>query len=421
MKPPADNTAGTGQLATLNAIGKSVTSSLNLVTVLDRVLHEMPTLIDADGVAVLIHRPPFLDFAAVSGPAAEHLQDLRMPASEGVAGHVLMTGQPEYVTGAEADRAIYRAVETSAFRTRSLIAVPLELGGETIGVLEVASGQANAYDASDLRLVEAIGQWVAIAVRNARLFGDLAEALATEQELRERLVLAGKLTATGRMVASVAHELNNPLQILGNSLFLAQERIDDPASVARFLDLARDEVRRLTGLVARLRQLYRPENADVDAVIDVARLLTDVYALAGAHLRKHGVRWRLVTAQSGIFVRGSADQLKQVFLNLCLNAVDAMLPDGGHLNVSITPQVDDTVRVDVSDTGAGIPPDQIDALFDPFYTTKTGGMGLGLSISFDIVSYHAGHIDVHSTPGQGSTFSVTLPMAQRTHPEDCDG
>ncbi len=247
---------------------------------------------------------------------------------------------------------------------------------------------------------------------------DITDRKRVEQALeeeRQQLIQSEKFTAMGRLLASITHELNNPLQTIKNCLFLCQSDLPPYSPVIEFLNMATSETERLANLVAQLREVYRPRQAGQTTPVQIPALLSDVHKLLGTHIRDRHVQWIQDTANnvdlSRLIVNGNADQIKQVFLNIGMNAIEAILPEGGKLMVDIMLSKDDRqVGVKFQDTGPGIPAEEIPKIFEPFHTTKSKGLGLGLPICYDILQRHNGNITVESQPGQGAVFTVWLPL-----------
>ncbi len=334
-----------------------------------------------------------------------------MPVEGSIAGQVLQEGQAILVPDVRKETLFYRAIdEITGFTTRSVLGVPLLTKEEAIGVIE-AVNKPGGFTAGDVRLLESVAASATVAIQNARLHEDLRRQLEELKRTQTQLIQAAKLAAIGELTAGVAHELNNPLTaVLGfASLLLQQTADDDPArqdlaTIVSEASRARDIVRRLMDFARQ----SEPRRQRVDLNLTVQETL----ALIRQHMEKKGVLLEESYAPNLPWLRLDVGQMKQVFFNLITNAYQAM-PHGGKLSVSTTRQ-GDKVAVHIADTEVGIPPEHLERIFDPFFTTKTAdqGMGLGLSVSLGIVQSHGGSIEVESTVGQGSVFTVWLPIEE---------
>jgi PAS domain S-box-containing protein len=238
-------------------------------------------------------------------------------------------------------------------------------------------------------------------------------ALLQEREMRARLVRNEKLAGMGRVIAAVTHELNNPLQIIRNYLYLAEHEFAPGAAGQMYLETAASEISRISSLVAQLREVYRVPAPQTLLPVNLFVLLEEIHGLLEPELRAQQVQWRLASQLATAWADGRADELKQVFLNLIQNAMEAMRPTGGTLSVAIIPAEDPSrIGVTFRDTGPGLAPESISQLFEPFFSTKRSGLGLGLSICNEIVKRHRGEIAVASPPGQGAAFTVWLPTTR---------
>jgi signal transduction histidine kinase len=220
-----------------------------------------------------------------------------------------------------------------------------------------------------------------------------------------------KLAATGQLVAQLSHELNNPIHNVQNSLEVIRRRLPEADERRAFLDMARAEIERMSRLTRQLLDFHRPVRPAF-ADVDVMRLLEDTLAMSQRELQDARVITQVTCAEDVPLIRASADHVRQVFLNLAINAVEAM-PDGGRLTVDITRE-GDAVAIRIADTGVGIPANARSKIFDAFFTTKgaMSGVGLGLSVTWGIVRDHHGTIDVSDAPGGGAVFTVRLPVHQ---------
>jgi hypothetical protein len=232
----------------------------------------------------------------------------------------------------------------------------------------------------------------------------------TERRLAQAaLIEAEKLTTIGRMAASLAHEINNPIQSVVGCLGLAMELQEEGEDASRFMDVAMDELTRAARIVRRLRDLGKQSDSGREAA-DVNRLVDKVLVLTQKQAENHlvDVDWAPNRKLPEILL--NPDQIQQVFLNLVLNAIEAM-PDGGTLTIRTQETANpDGIKVQFKDTGIGIGQDTQEKLFEAFQSTKDLGLGLGLFVSKKIVHQHSGHISVTSELGEGSTFTIWLPL-----------
>jgi signal transduction histidine kinase len=213
----------------------------------------------------------------------------------------------------------------------------------------------------------------------------------------------------GRLTASVAHELNNPLQAIQGALFLIRQEQGLSEQGLRDLDVILTEVERMAKLINQLRETYQPPSREELSPESLNRLVEEVRALIENHLNRNRVAFTFTPDDGLPQIPLNRDQIKQVLLNLCFNALEAM-PEGGDLDLrTLHDPGSGGVWLTVRDTGIGIRAEDIPNIFDPFFTTKKGGSGLGLSICFDIIQRHGGTIKVESEIGASTTLRVWLP------------
>jgi signal transduction histidine kinase len=242
---------------------------------------------------------------------------------------------------------------------------------------------------------------------------DLDETLRKLRSAQEDLVRSERLAATGKMTAQLAHEVNNPIHNIQSCLKTALGRLPEGTKGRDLIDVAYEEVNRLSRLSAQMLSLYRSSLVEEEMKpTDVNEILAEVVTLARGEVQDRNIVLHTEIEPALPLVRGSRDKLKQVLLNLISNALDAM-PNGGELAMLASGH-NGTVRLTVKDSGVGIPQENINRIFDAFYTTKgkVSGVGLGLSVSYGIVSQHRGSIEVQSTVGKGSAFTIVLPSGE---------
>lgn len=286
----------------------------------------------------------------------------------------------------------------------SEVCIPLMRRDELIGIINLGSKESGEmYSHEDLDLLAHFASQAAVALENARLYQDLKKT----QLLMRR---SERLAALGSLTAGLAHEIRNPLVAVKTFLDLLPERYEDEEFRGNFLRLTTSEVERITALVSELLNFARPSKPQL-AQSDVNEVLEKVMHLVTVEAKTHDI-----TIHSDLQKTPQAmideEQMKQVFLNLFLNAMEAI---SSHGTISVTTRGIqkngmEYVQVEIADTGKGIPQEIIDRIFDPFFTTKEKGSGLGLSICHQIIQEHNGYIEVESRLGEGTVFSVNLPL-----------
>ncbi len=299
--------------------------------------------------------------------------------------------------------AIWRSAGIGAFAV-----IPLWSHDQVQGALTLAWQQPRQFERDAAQLFAAIGQQIGVALERATLY-EVAQRRADEIERSyAQLVQAEKLAATGRLAMSLAHEINNPLQAIQNCLHLVLEFPLDAERQTTYLNLAREEVERLSILAQSMLDFYRPSRTG-QAAANVQIVTERVLALADQKLRQNQVEAVLSFPAQPVLARIAPDQLGQVCLNLIMNAAEAM-EHGGRLTITAS-AADNDLELRFADTGPGISPEVMAHIFEPFYSTKEEGTGLGLAISYTILERQGGSLEVVSTHGQGTTFIVHLPRA----------
>jgi signal transduction histidine kinase len=230
------------------------------------------------------------------------------------------------------------------------------------------------------------------------------------QETQQQYLHSEKLSAIGKLSASIAHEFNNPLQGIMSILKGLKKRAILEEEDRGLLDAAISESERIKNLIRSLQDFNRPSSGK-KAVLDVQQIIDSLLLLCKSDFKNKSISVVLNYAEGLPLIQAVPDQIKQVFLNLLTNAADACVKPGGVITIS-TWQEEKRIAVAIKDTGLGIESEKIDLIFQPFYTSKptAKGTGLGLSISHGIIQSHRGEIRVESKSNGGSTFTVLLPI-----------
>jgi two-component system NtrC family sensor kinase len=398
------------ELAILTEVSRTIISSLDLEEVLTAAVKGVRRILPSlAGVLVLMDEEAG-DMTFRKTIAGRHpLIGQPLPMERSIIRYVVATGQPYLTNDATDDLFFSPRVDGWGPQTRSVLCVPLLVREQVIGALELADKVGGPFTETDRDLLQTLAGSLAVAVENAQLYAEVNDYARALERSQAQLIQAEKMAAIGRLAASIAHEINNPLQAIHNTIHLA---MTDRLSVEKrgeYLGMAQKEVERLIEIVQRMLEFYRPSKGGI-VQTDVNQLLRDALAIADKRLQHGNIRISARFAEKLPLISGVPDQLTQVFLNIIINAVEAM-PDGGELRVG-TLLTDDRrwILVAFQDSGPGLTAEQIAHIFEPFYTTKPSGTGLGLAISYGIVERHSGTIEVSSQPGQGATFVVRLPV-----------
>ena len=250
------------------------------------------------------------------------------------------------------------------------------------------------------------------AIASVGIFVDLRETMEMERRLREtqeQLLQSEKLAAMGRLISQIAHELNNPLYGIMNTLELLKTEVSPENKRRRVLDMALSETVRLSELLRKMLSFSRADEEEKQPV-DVNTILDEILLLMATQLRENSIRIRRSFEDHLGKVYASKNQLRQIFLNMIANAREAM-PEGGNLTVK-TISKGEWIHIELSDTGSGIREEDLDKIFDAFFTTKDSvkGVGLGLSVCYGFVKDHGGNLRVLSKVGEGTTFTIVLPI-----------
>lgn len=275
----------------------------------------------------------------------------------------------------------------------------------------IRSDEQPEWQSPDLELLVIFARQAAVALENAQLYNDLKDYIRQLEESQRSLIMAEKMAALGRLMASLAHELNNPLQGVQNCLHLA-ERSDLPESQRQeFILMARREVERVSALAQTAMEYYRPRRL-IRQSVELISLLESVLSLVEPQLRTQHITVRREFPAQTVQIEVIGDNIQQVILNLLLNAMDALAVRTDQRTVWMEVLAgENEVEVFIEDNGSGLSPEIEERLFEPFVSTKPEGSGLGLSISYElIVDVHGGELEfVPPQHGQGARVRILLP------------
>jgi len=387
---------------------KEFEQSLNLIEDLDQIalnfLGKVREIVPADRLALFIFDQDLGRFkaAAWQGVGDLELKGLSFVRTDPLVKWLKVNkacfdikGQPgvfEYISPHEKDILSSLGAE---------LCFPIMSMNRLIGILFMGrKPSGERFGRQEISFIFSLTPQIGIALENAILYKE-------QRERFRRMLRADKLATIGELAAGAAHEIRNPLTAVKSSLqYLKDKNPDETAQ--KLLATALEETGRIEEILSGMLSFSRPSEMKKEKQ-DLLEILRECLELISFQARKNKVAIVQAYPASPVVLAADRSQLKQVFLNILLNAVQAM-PSGGEIKVQAS--VFDGLKavVSVADTGEGILEENLDRIFDPFFTTKKGGTGLGLSICYGIIKSHEGEIEVKSRPGQGTTVIVKLPL-----------
>ncbi len=391
------------RLEALFAVARDIISSHDLEEILQRVVCHACELMETKICSLMLLNTACdrLELRACHGASADYLHKPPLSVDDSLIGNVVRRGKPVQVHNVQQHDA-YQHIELARREGLvSLLSVPMMHSNTPIGALSVYTGKSYRFSNQDIAILSALADLAAIAIKNARLHRRVVDV---EEQLRRN----ERLSTLGLLAAEVAHEIRNPLTVMKMLFHSLDLRFDDADPRARDTEVMAEKMDHLNRIVDRLLSFSRSSEATFER-LNLNTLLEDVLLLTRHKLTQHKITLQTKFADRLPKVRADRAQIEQAYLNLILNAVDAM-PDGGTLTVSTVAEAS-SVLLTLADTGVGMTKEQRARLFEPFLTTKTGGTGLGLAIVQRIITeVHRGKLEVDSAPHRGTVFRIYLPV-----------
>ena len=401
-------------IKTISQISSLINSSLDIREVINNSLAAVEQFIEVETSSIfeLDTTSGELFFCCARGSRAEKIQNLRLKIGEGIAGYVAQTEKAMIVGDAHHDPRFFASFDAiSGFTTRSILCVPLKVKNRLIGVLELLNKKdGTAFDEEDLDIISILANQIGIAMENARLYQKVQDKLqVTVEELKftqGKLLQSERLAVLGKLAQGVAHEVRNPVTIIAGLAHLMSKKIPATDPGQDLLKEIAAATCRMERMVKEIESFARMPEPRIDPA-DLARVLQAALATFAERLSSSGISLVVQVPADLPLIPLDVQLMGQVFRHFIENSLEAM-PHGGTLSLTVTPEAK-VVRITLQDTGKGIAPESLSLVFDPFFSSKPQGTGMGLTVAHRIVSEHKGEICLSSTSGVGVTIDLCLP------------
>lgn len=397
-------------LITLADTSLVINRDLKLNNILDQLLYQAHHAVPCNGLSIILVEEDTLKLARFIDALQdiEHSQMSTFSLSFPYFKQMSATGRSVKISDVSTDPN-WLPTETTSW-VHSYLGVPLIANKKVIGFLNASHIEPNYFTEKQRNYLETLANHASIAIQNAHLFESLDKALRTEKETKAQLLQSQRLALAGRLLATISHELNNPMQAIQNTLFLLKDEPTLSTQGYQDLEILLTETERMSTLLNNLRSVYRPVHAEDFVPVEINQLILDVKFLTAAQLRRQKINLQTELESNLPVMDGHADQLKQAILNLVLNAVEAS-PTAGLIQIK-TQMDGEMIYMSVQDSGRGIDPKILPQIFHEFVTSKSTGTGLGLTMVHDIITHHHGRVTAENHPDGGAIFKIWLPIKQ---------
>jgi len=408
---------------TIFELSRTLNSVLDLEVLLSQMLSSLIDELGIENIAVFLRRDPRQDKLSLLRFKGQKLKPSGVKQVVHTSGKkngmgISLTGELSRLLLSEKEPLFLREIQAHLKggdaemeilrKLNSKLCVPLISRNQLVGILCLGPKKQDLrFSDSDLEFISVLAGQLTVAVENAILYENQKSINAELKNTQKQLIQSEKLAAIGQTSASLAHEINNPLGIIKNYLLILSESIEDSNPNQHKLKAIKEEVDRIARIVRSFLDFSRLGKEEMSP-LDISSIVEQTIFLVNKEFLSRNIHIKKDLQQNLPKVSGSADQLKQVFLNLLVNSRDFM-PMGGEINVCAK-ETDQAVEIEFSDTGCGISEENMSRIFDPFFTTKEGGKGtgLGLWICYGIIQRHSGTIQAKREE-KGTSFVITLP------------
>lgn len=409
------------QLNWLKHLSETLISQVDIKPAFDLALEMATDVIGARTASIMMFDVTHteLSIAAARGLPEDVVQNTRLKVGEGLAGLVAAEGKAIVINSDSLDERL-APLALRKDEVRSAIIAPIKVDGEVRGVINVSDKRnCECWEEEDLAVISTLAIQTAMFLQKVDLYASLQEQVVilrdTLQELQQTqagLIQSEKLASIGQLAGGVAHEINNPLHVILGRAEFAFEKLEENSPAIKDLEIIRTQIERIAEIVRNLLDFSRTNRADDFRAVNANDVIEKTLVLTEAQMQKRNIEVVRELSNDLPAIWGNPGQIQQVFVNIVINASQAMAKLGGVLTIS-TWMEDEMAFARFSDTGPGIPLEDREQIFEPFYTTKseTEGTGLGLAISRGIIHTHGGSIEVSGEPGKGAIFTISLPPA----------
>lgn len=403
------------ELATILSFSALIISSRDIEDVLDRAMKYAEEFIGAEASTVyeLDEEKQELAIRVARGEKKEPVRKITLKLGEGIAGYVVQTGKPMVVQDVSKEKRFSDKFDRmTGFKTRAMICVPLVLRDRPMGALEVLNKKSGGpFTRVELEVLVGMAQQIVVAMENAKLYRHMEEKVrTTTQELKvaqEKLIRSERLVAMGHLVQGVAHEIRNPVMTIGGFAQRIKRELTGNDKLTNYVNIIIDETSRLEHLVRQVRDFADVQTANL-TFEKVTYPLQEALKRFERPARKLGVKIKTAIDRDVPPTKLDPGQMVIAFSHVLENALESM-PNGGTLTIRAE-QDRNYIAIKIEDTGCGIAPEQLDAIYDPFVTSKTRGAGLGLTMVHQVVMNHHGEINMSSQLNKGTRVTIRLPI-----------
>jgi signal transduction histidine kinase/CheY-like chemotaxis protein len=391
----------------LLSITESLFSETRIDILVDLVLNSILGHLRCSNAAVY-KKLPGDSFLSLLGKIGKALPEEHSRAESGLIGRTDHWKVPIWINlQGPGDPELKQILKEQSFS--AVISVPIERGESSLVFMAARDEDDVGFQLVDLEMFGLLARQADIAFENARLYGALREYVHQIEQSQRALIQAEKMSAVGRLTASIAHEVNNPLQAVQNCLHLAGRDELSMEKREEYITMAEDELDRLMSTVRRMLDFYRPGAIDRKPT-KITELIDRVLALLKKQMDDQNVVVTKKLPKKLPRVNIVGNQIQQVFFNLILNSLEVM-PEGGTIEISAAVN-EDNLEIKFKDNGPGVPPEASANIFEPFMSTTENGTGLGLSVSYGILTAHGGSLELINSSVDGACFKVVIPVEE---------